>query len=72
MKDVGYGVGSILSECERIESVFVNNTETTENIVSCSLTLTLPASIYTKTAGTATRITSYNVCYTKLLRLKGV
>lgn len=54
MKDVGYGVGSILSECERIESVFVNNTETTESIVSCSLTLMLPASTYTKTAGAAT------------------
>lgn len=54
MKDLDYGVGVVLSKCKRIQSVFVENTEITEDITINSSMLMLPASIYTKTAGTAT------------------
>ncbi|WP_048181380.1 hypothetical protein [Methanosarcina siciliae] len=53
MKDVGYSVGSILSECKRIESIFVRNTVIAEDNRR-SFTLMLPAGIYARTVGSAT------------------
>jgi hypothetical protein len=53
MKDMDYGIDIIFSERKSIKSVFTEDNEISGDITN-NLMLMPPASIYTKTAGTAT------------------
>jgi hypothetical protein len=53
MKDVDYFIGASTSECKCIKGTFAENNEISGDIKN-HVILMLPASIYSKTTGTAT------------------